>query len=154
MDTDAEATPSPEAPKKHVKKHAPEESAEEQLAQGVKKALAPLIGRFAPWLLAGVGGVVGVGGITTNTSADSHYQELKAAIDKLGIDQGETRKELVEVRKELAERRALDAAAVARAQAERHEDRLRELEKQAQASILERSALRLEVEALKKAGAK
>lgn len=108
----------------------PHQTPEQAVAQGLMKLLAPLSMRYAPWLVAGLGIF---GGIEQGTNASANYVELSKKFDKFA-------EELQEVRKELAERKAADAAAVARAQAERHEERLRALEEHAQECKLARAA--------------
>lgn len=88
---------------------------EQLAAQGLAKLAGPFLIRYAPWLVAGLGIF---GGIEQGTNASANYQEL--------------RKDVAEIRKELGERRIAEVAAVARAQAERHEERIRALEEHAQ----------------------
>ena len=72
MTTPAAAAPTPEPVPTPI---APVQSAEQVMAQGLMRLAGPLIARYAPWLVAGLGIF---GGIEQGSSASRHYEELKA----------------------------------------------------------------------------
>lgn len=138
----------------------PRESGDEIVAQEVARSVSTL-GAWAlrgVLVLAGGGGAAAVGVGASSAAASTASRQLEALdkkLDHLGEDQEkslregrETRALLDAFRSDVAVRSAREDE---RARAQRHEERLLDLEKLAQQSVLERAQLRLELEAIKKA---
>lgn len=129
------ATPAPE-PRK-LKTDSTVEEAVEVVADQIVRSKSPLITILVTLL---TGGGVAFGGWQTSTALTKQVEVLTAKVDKLTD-------ELVDMRKEIA-------AGVTRAQAERHEERIRALETKDHEQERALDKVLLEIEALKKASNK
>lgn len=118
-----------------------------EVADAVSHSKSPMASLVVMVVTLLTGGGVAFGGWNASNAITAQVTELTKKVDKLT-------EELTETRKALEAMRSETTASVAKATAERHEDRIRKLEDQAQASILERTQLKLELEALKKAQGK
>lgn len=118
-------------------------AAVEGVGEGLARSKNPLVSLIVT--VIATGGIVGAGGYGATNAISAQVAEMGKKLDKLGDDLTATRGALDAMKSD-------NASAVARAQAERHEERIRTLEDSDRAKERALDKIHLEIEALKKGG--